>query len=311
MNYLDVLCIGQAAYDLTFPVDEFPIENSKYEIYENIEGVGGPAANASYLLAKWGVRVGFCGIIGDDIYGQKLTEELVTAGVDLKLVKILDSFKTPLSVILVNKDNGSRTIVNRKDLVKHHLSEIDETINPEPKIILFDGHEPILTKKIIETCKNAKFIFDAGSYRDNIDELISAADYLIASEQFIRQFISKMDILSNNDNDYDIAIFKLKGMTKGKIIVTLGEQGLIYEDSGEIKKKDAIRTKPVDTTGAGDVFHGAFAYGLLKGNKFESCLDLSQVAASLSVEKYGSSKSIPSILQVRNKLQEMNLDVMM
>lgn len=308
---MEILCIGHAAYDLTFPVHEFPIENSKYEIHESIEGVGGPAANASYLLAKWGVKVGFCGIFGEDFYGTKLAEELTDIGVNLSLTKTLNSYKTPLSIILVNKKNGSRTIINRKDQMKQLIFDIDSIVNLNPKIILYDGHEPKLTKKCIEVCKDAQLIFDAGSYRENIDELIFAADYLIASERFINQFISKMNIVSDMDDKYEIAIHRLKNMTKGKVIVTLGEKGLMYEESGVIKKMDAIRTNTVDSTGAGDIFHGAFAYGLLKEYELELSLLLAQAAASLSVEKYGSSKSIPTLELVINKLKEMNLEGMM
>jgi len=304
---LEILCIGHSAYDLTFPVDEFPIENSKYEIFNSIEGLGGPAANASYLLAKWGVKVGFCGVIGNDLFGRKLIEELTDVGVDLSLTKTLDSYKTPISIILVNTENGSRTIINRKDKGKYYLETFDLSCEFKPKIILFDGHEPILTQKFIKKYKEAKLVFDAGSYRENIDELIYASDYLIASERFINQFIAKMNISPGSLDSFEAAIWELKSMTKGRVIVTLGEKGLMYEDRGAIKKIEAIKANVVDTTGAGDVFHGAFVYGLLTERKLETCINLSQAAASLSVEKYGSSKSIPNLEDVLNKLREIDI----
>lgn len=69
---VDVLCIGHSAYDVTIPLEEVPIENFKYSIKYKIESGGGPAANAAYLLSKWGVSVSYIGLLSDDVYGQKI-----------------------------------------------------------------------------------------------------------------------------------------------------------------------------------------------------------------------------------------------
>ncbi|HAB19061.1 MAG TPA: carbohydrate kinase, partial [Verrucomicrobiales bacterium] len=67
---LEALCVGHAAYDVSLFVDGFPLENSKAEIGEALESGGGPAANAAYLLALWGTRTAFAGLVGDDHYGH-------------------------------------------------------------------------------------------------------------------------------------------------------------------------------------------------------------------------------------------------
>ena len=105
---VEVLAVGHAAYDVNIFVDEFPRENSKLETYEMLEGGGGPAANAAYLLSCWGANCGFAGLLGDDYYGQRISDEFNSVGTDLSLTETRYGHPTPLSFILVNTRNGSR-----------------------------------------------------------------------------------------------------------------------------------------------------------------------------------------------------------
>src|SRR5580698_6735060 len=108
---IDVLCIGHAAYDVSMFVDEFPLENSKRETHTLLEAGGGPAANAAYLLSLWGSSCAFAGLVGDDDYGRRIRKEFEAAGTDVSLLELRSGYQTPLSFILVNRQNGSRTIV--------------------------------------------------------------------------------------------------------------------------------------------------------------------------------------------------------
>src|SRR5215471_5810391 len=110
----EVLCIGQATVDVITFVESFPAENSKCEIRDLIESGGGPAANVAYLLSSWGVCCAFAGVVGDDRFGYQIQQEFSSVGTDLSLLETRPGYKTPLSVIVVNEQNGSRTIINRK-----------------------------------------------------------------------------------------------------------------------------------------------------------------------------------------------------
>jgi hypothetical protein len=111
---VDVLCIGHAAYDLSVLLEGFPTENSKCETDRLLECGGGPAANAAYLLSLWGTRAGFAGLVGDDRYGRSVRDEFQAVGTDVSLLELRAGHATPVSMILINRQNGSRTIVNRK-----------------------------------------------------------------------------------------------------------------------------------------------------------------------------------------------------
>jgi len=93
----EVLCIGHAAYDVSMFVEKFPEEDTKTETAESLESGGGPAANAAYLLSKWGVRCAFAGLVGDDPYGRRILEEFKAAGTDTSLLELRPRHATPVS----------------------------------------------------------------------------------------------------------------------------------------------------------------------------------------------------------------------
>src|SRR5437763_7215453 len=111
---IDVLCIGHAAWDLILTLPAFPAEDSKSEVTALDESGGGPAANAAYLLAKWGARGAFAGVVGDDDCGGRALRDLEAIGTDVSLAERRAGYLTPVSVILVNRQTGSRTVMNRK-----------------------------------------------------------------------------------------------------------------------------------------------------------------------------------------------------
>ena len=100
---MTILSIGRASYDITCPVDEYPVEGTKYLLNEKIESGGGTAANAAYLLGKWGETSFFAGVVGSDDYGSKIRKELEQAAVRTDLMENSYEIGTPISVILVNK----------------------------------------------------------------------------------------------------------------------------------------------------------------------------------------------------------------
>lgn len=302
---MDILCIGHAAYDLTLPLEEYPRENEKYTIKKSIESGGGPAANAAYLLSKWGVKTGFIGLIGGDIYGQRILNEFRKVGTDLSLLKIEENYATPFSTILVHKKNGSRTIINRKAPYQEKKIESKVFKKFYPKIILMDGHELHASLQALETFPKAISILDAGSLRESTKMLAEKVDYVVASEKFIKQY-HKIENF-HGIQDYERVIKEQKKDCPGQIIITLGEKGLIYEEEGNVFKMDAYKVKAIDTTAAGDIFHGAFTYGMLKGFSFVKNLKFSSIAAALSVEKLGGRPSIPDLNKVIEVIKKEHL----
>lgn len=310
---LRIICCGHAAYDLNFMMDEFPIEDCKYKVDELVQTGGGPAANAASLCATWGIATAYAGQLGDDIYGRLILKELENSGVDISLVQIDSQVNTPVSAVIVNQSNGSRTILNRRnekdqpevtDQLIDTLRAITKNSSP-PAVLHFDGHALDLSLKMMEIFPDAKTVVDAGSFREASHCLCAAADFAVCSRRYAEDCTGIDDVTSKAGRQR--CVEKLSSLYPGRIIVTLGAEGLFYgEKNGpghHADKADGIRavslpafnTETVDSTGAGDIFHAAFSYGLLEGYSFENNLRLASAAAALSVTKPGGRTSIPGL----------------
>lgn len=293
---MKILCIGNSAYDITYILPFFPKENYKYKTNEIIKCGGGTCSNSAYLLAKWGLEVYFVSVVGNDYYGNLILNELKGAGVNTDYLELRNDFDTNISNIIVNKENGSRTIIST-----HSTNNIiDNNINIDivPDIILIDGREYELSKKMINKYKDAISIIDASNNTSQVKELCKICDYVVCSKNF-------MEEVSENEN-LEEAFKILENMFNTKIIATLEEKGSMYRnDQGNIEVVPSINVNPIDTTGAGDIFHGAFVYGISNKWDISKILRFSNIAGALSTTKYGGRYSIFDLNDVKRVYNEV------
>lgn len=298
---MKIVCVGHAAWDITIPISEYPIENTKNRYTDVVENGGGPAFSASYLLGKWEMKPYFIGTVGNDSYGQKLLSSLQSVSVDTDFVKIADE-PTTKSIILANRETGSRTILTYQN--GNICWNGDFSLPFVPDIILFDGQEYEIAKKILKEYPNCISVMDAGRATKNNIELAKLATYVVCSKEFAEDIASQKFDLQN-----DISLFsiyrKVKEQISGVLIITLGKDGSIYEKDGNIIVVPAIRVNTVDSTGAGDIFHGAFVYGIASGMSFDSIIKFSTIAAGLSVQYIGVQNSVVSLDEVKEKFYEI------
>lgn len=297
---MKILCIGNCTYDITFIVNSFIKENTKNSVLKKIECGGGSTANAATLLGSWGMNVYFAGIIGNDYYGKKIKNEFDKYNVNTKYLQVSNEFNTKVSNIIVNNENASRTILSYKPT---NMKMKDFNLDFEPDIILIDGQEYEISKKILKKYTNAISIIDASIFNEKIIELASLTDFLICSLDFAEKVTNiKFDI--NNVQTISSIYTKLKTIFNNKIIITLEENGALYEKDKKIKIMKSISVNAIDTTGAGDIFHGAFIYAIINKMNLENAIKLSNITSGLSTERYGGRLSIPSKEEVRRKLDE-------
>lgn len=289
-----VLCLGNCSYDITMPLEEFPLENIKYRVKEKVECGGGPASNAAYLLGKWGIDTYFAGIVGNDLYGNKIKEEFNKIGVKTNYLELAKNVETPVSYILVNKKNASRTIFTyRNQDIKMHKKRYG--INPD--YILVDGEEKEMAEFVLRRNKKAIKIIDAGKYNDDVVRLAKLCDYIVASKNFAEDFTG---IKINLDNGNSInEIFRiLESNFHGNMVITVEKDGCLYKNDGVVKLMPGYMVKALDTTGAGDIFHGAFVYALVKGYSYEDIMRFANITGGLSVRKIGGRYSVPELREV-------------
>lgn len=294
---MKILCIGHAAYDITIPVDGFPTENTKNRVSNRVECGGGPASNAAYLLAKWGIETYFAGVVGKDLYGDRIKEELSSVGVNIKYLEQNSDYETTSSFILANSDNGSRTIFTYRPS-SIHMNDIN--IDFEPDIILLDGQEPKISEDLIFKYSNAISVIDAGRPKEEIIKLAGLVNYLICSKEFAETVSGKKVDYNNLSTVADI-YNTLKEKFNNNIIITLEDRGCVYQDGNIIKVMPSIKVKAVDSTGAGDIFHGAFVYGIANNFELEKTIKYANLAGAISVTRIGGRYSVPSLTEMEEK----------
>lgn len=295
---MTILSIGRTSYDITCPVDEYPVEGTKYLLSEKIEAGGGTAANVAYLLARWGETSYFAGVVGSDDYGTKIRKELEQATVKTDLMENSYEIGTPLSVILVNKKMGTRTRFDVVGATQPQLKKYEYNFNAD--VIFTDGKEYSATINALNKFPKAISIIDAGRVDSNLLELCKYMKYIVCSKGFA-EAVSGVKIDFNNSSSLVQVYKKLKDRyPNNNIIVTLEEMGAMYSFNGEIKIMPGIKTKVVDPSCSGDIFHGAFVYCLANNFDMEKTITYSSIAAGLSVGKMGGRTSTPSLREVIN-----------
>jgi len=215
---LDVLCIGHAAFDITMQAPHHPKADEKILADALDLAGGGPAANAAVQVVRLGGSAGFCGYLGRDTFGDMHLAEFEAEGVDVSLLMRGDA-PTPVSQILAKPD-GTRSVVNFKGETPW-LAADAVRLNEKPEVMLFDGHEPLISAALFKQAKAAgtMTVLDAGSLHKGTDTLALEVDYLLASAKFARQFC--------DTDDMQQALEQLS-VQRDCVVITLGEMGLIW-----------------------------------------------------------------------------------
>ena len=293
----DVLCVGHACYDLVFTVDHHPAPDEKARASALLSCGGGTAANAAMTAATLGARTAFAGYLGSDIYGDQHLAELQAAGVDTRLV-VRGAQATPISAIFVKPD-GARSIVNYKGAT-NGLTVADLPLalgEVRPKVVLFDGHQPALALALAgwANAQGVATVLDADTVNAGNVELVRRCTLVAASERFAQ------DLLGAPTAEAGLAAL---AALAPNVVVTLGEQGLIWQRGAETGRLPAFTVTVVDTTGAGDTFHGALAAGLGRDLAWEELLRYASAAGALCCTRHGARLGIPTAAEVARLLGE-------
>ena len=293
MTALDVLCIGHASYDLVFSVPHHPAADEKTVADNMLSCGGGPAANAAVCIAKLGFQAGFCGYLGKDVHGESHLQELQHYAVDTRLVLRGDS-PTPLSAILVKPD-GKRALINYKGSTHTLPAAALDFTGVQAKVLLFDGHEPHISQALLVQLADRRMpsVLDAGSLHDGTRALMDKVDYLVASEKFAMQYAGSEQA----------ALERLSALAP-VVVITQGERGLIWRRGQETGTLPAPPiSAAIDTTGAGDAFHGAFAAGLSDKMEWRDLLRFASATGALCCTQLGARPGLPESLQIAELLK--------
>lgn len=296
-----VLAIGVACIDTTIEIDEGLKENRKYTCSTCTMSGGGPAFNGAYLCALWQADAYLISRIGNDENGKRIHE--IANQTTMNIIDVgTSAFTTAHSYIVSSTSTGSRTIFNypcNEPLTNCTFPEADI------RVILSDGHLPELTIKAHERYPKAKLIIDADIYNERTLKVCAQADSIICSEEFacdiLGEALALQDIQKLNQQ-----FEQLRKLNGKELIITIGDQGLIYKQGSCPERFPAYQVKAVDSCGAGDIFHGAYAWCVDQQKNFIDTLQIASMTAAISVTRKGTQTSIPTYDEVLACLDERN-----
>lgn len=287
----EILGIGGICVDRLAMVSEIPAWDETTHISTYTMQQGGMVATAMAAAARLGVTAKIIGGIGDDETGQFALHSLQTEHIDVKHVKIFEAQATAFSFVLVNRVSGQRAIIHYKGVQTHSDLEMPAIDLSGVAFLHLDGY---WCDTAIQTAHAAKkrgitITLDPSSIlltNPAAHELFSLADYVIPGYSVASRFTGETDPLG-------AAEAFLKYGAKA-VIITLGERGCVLKTVEKSVHFPAFDVPVIDTTGAGDTFHGAFIVGLYHGYDLRQAIQFASAAAALKCTKMGGQAGIPT-----------------
>ncbi len=290
MTDFDVVGVGLNATDTLLLVPHFPAYAGKAPIQEEIVSPGGQVASAMVTCASLGLKTKYIGTVGDDERGRIQLESLRNSGVDLEHVQVRRGCANQSAYIIIDRATGERTVLwRRDDCLRISPSEIAPEQITCARLLHIDGHDTPAVEHAARIARAAGIpvTVDVDTIYHGFDRVLPHVDYLIASSEFPVQW--------TNESDPFRALEMIQREYKMRVAaMTLGAHGSLALEEGKFVYSPAFVVNCVDTTGAGDIFHGAFCYAVLQRMPMREALDFSNAMAALNCTALGARGGIRS-----------------
>lgn len=290
----DAVGFGLNAVDHLCVVPEYPEYDSKVRIERFVRAGGGQAASAMVVCARLGLRTKYVGKVGGDEIGAFSLASIAEEGVDVSDVITVEGVTNQLAFIVVDGRNGARTILwHRPAEIATSPEEVTEAKVTGGRVLLLDGHDAPAAARAaaLARARGVTVMLDAETVKDGTRDLVANADIVVASSRFPGLYTRQADGVD--------ALRAILAEGPGLAVMTLGAAGALAVDgSGAVLEAPGFGVDAVDTTGAGDVFHGAFLFGLLSGWSVERTMAFSNAAGALSCTEIGARGGVTGLRQV-------------
>ncbi len=287
----DVVGLGCACLDFLGIVPHLPDQDEQVWMSDSTQQGGGMVSTALVTLSRLGASTTFVGKVGDDMAGRVIKEEFDLYGVDSEHLIMDPGASSPVSMILVDESTGQRTIMAGGSAVELLPSEVPAEMVASTKYLHLDNtnRRAALAAARLARDADVPVVLDADTMSPpgDLEDLLRLTDYLIASKVFAEELTGLTDPLA--------AAKVLARYGSTVTVVTLGEEGSLTLAGGRSFHTPAFPVDVVDTTGAGDVYHGAFIFGLLRGWKLEKTAEFASAVAAVSCTRLGGRAGIPTL----------------
>jgi len=291
----DVVGVGLNATDTLILVPHFPAYAGKAPFEDETLSPGGQIASAMVTCARLGLRVKYVGTVGDDERGRIQMESLRGEGINLDHVQVRPGCANQSAYILVDRSTGERTVLwRRPEGLRLEPAEITPELIGSARLVHIDGHDTPAVERAARLARSAGIpvSVDVDTVYHGFDQVLPYVDYLVASSEFPAQWTNERDpfrALEMIQNEYRLRVAAM----------TLGAHGALARAGGRFWYSPAFVVNCVDTTGAGDVFHGAFCYAVLQQMPLAEALDFSNALAALNCTALGARGGIRGAAEAR------------
>ena len=287
----DVVGVGLNATDTLILLDRFPAYAGKVPFTREVLSPGGQVASAMVCCAKLGLRVKYIGTCGDDERGRIQMDSLRASGIDIEDVQVRENCPNQTAYILIDQSTGERTVLWRRE---DCLVLTPDSITPEmitgARLLHIDGHDTPAVARAAQIARQhgIPVTIDIDTIYRGFDHVLRHVDYLVTSSEFPVQWTGQADplkALATIQNEFHLPVAAM----------TLGAHGSLARVDGKFYYSPAYVVNCTDTTGAGDIFHGAFCYAVLQGLPIQQTLDLSNALAALNCTALGARGKLATL----------------
>ena len=295
---VDVVGVGINATDTIIRLPRFPELDSKVEILSAEVQPGGQVASAMVACQRWGLKTRYVGKVGTDDAGRLQIRMLANEGVEAHVIEVPGA-SSQVAYILVDEDSGERTILWKRDA---DIALKSEDLRPEwitqARALHVDGHDTAAAATAARWARLAGIpvTADLDNVYPGVEALLGNVDYMITSRQFPERVTGEGDLRNS--------LPLLERKYKPKLAAaTLGRDGVLAWDGKDFYYSPGFEVSVLDTTGAGDIFHGAFIYTMLKGWALPRQLEFCCAAAALNCMGAGARGKIAKIEEIEELIR--------
>ena len=296
----ELLALGGLTYDMLSVIPKMPSWEETTYVEEYQVQQGGMAATAIVAASKLGAEVEYIGGISDDYQGKFLMDNFLKYHVKCDRIQIFKGESSPFTFVLIDRETGRRTFFHKKG-VQERQELLQEAIDlTGVGFIMFDGFYFDTAMRTAKQSREKGIVSVADISPRNRDpklrRFLELIDYPILSEVFVKTYLGTEDILAAGKELYT--------ENNKALLITRGEQGVYIITREGSEHIPAFKIRTVDTTGAGDVFHGAFLFSLWKGYPLHEAALFSSAVSALKCTKIGGQSSIPDFNETKEYLTQ-------
>jgi sulfofructose kinase len=296
----DVMAVGANSVDYVYRLPAPPQihgPRAKMRIGRHLISCGGQATTMLATVAAMGLKGKYVGVTGNDDNGERIRRELTLLGLDIEHVIVRD-VPNPHAVILVDDSSGERMVLwDRDDGLSMRPDEYPLDLVASARVVHVDDTDQAVSIEVARAARRAGV-----PVTSDIDRLTNLTEELVAAVS-LPMFAEHVPAALTGESDPERALRKLRRTHDGMLCVTLGPRGAMLLVGDKLYSEPAPVIDAVDTTGAGDVFRGGFAYAWLKGDSPDEILRFANAAAAKSCTRIGAIKGVPTLHEALSLLE--------